>query len=91
VKGLEVELEVDEVTKQYADDANTMAYSRPTLVNLRAKYAWENWSVWAHLLNLTNQSYASYVTPSTTAATATASYYPGDPLTFYVVAAYTWR
>ncbi len=91
LKGLEVELEVDEVTKQYADDANTMAYSRPTLVNLRAKYDWENWSVWAHLLNLTNQSYATYISTSTTATTPTASYYPGEPLTFYVGAAYKWN
>lgn len=91
VKGLEVELEVDEVTKQYADDANTMAYSRPTLVNLRASYSWQNWSIWAHLLNLTNQSYATYVTQSTTATTPTASYYPGEPLTFYVGAAFRWQ
>ncbi len=91
LKGLEVELEVDEVTKQYADDANTMVYSRPTLVNLRANYAWQNWSFWAHVLNLTNQSYASYVSQSTTATVPTASYFPGEPLTFYVGAAYKWN
>lgn len=93
LKGLEVELEVDEVTKQYADDANTLAYSRPTLVNLRASYAWQNWSFWAHALNLTNQNYATYVAQSSTAATATptASYYPGDPMTFYVGVAYKWN
>jgi iron complex outermembrane recepter protein len=91
VKGLEVELEVDEVTRQYADDANTMAYSRPTLVNLRARYDLQSWSFWAHLLNVTNQSYASYVTQSTTATTPTASYYPGEPLTFYLGASYKWN
>lgn len=91
VKGLEIELEVDEITRQYADDANSMAYSRPTLINLRATYAWQNWSFWATVLNLTNQNYATYVTASTTATTPTASYYPGDQLTFYVGAAFRWQ
>ena len=90
VKGLEVELEVDEVTKQYADDANLMPYSRPTILNLRANYTWKYVSFWASLLNLTNQNYATYVSPSTLTAN-TVSYYPGDPRTFYAGVAFKWQ
>ena len=90
IKGLEVEFEVDEVTRQYADDANLMPYSRPTILNLRASYAWKYVSVWASLLNMTNQNYATYVSPSTLTAN-TISYYPGDPRTFYAGVAFKWQ
>ena len=87
--GLEVELEADDISKQYADDANKLSYSRPTLVNLRTTFNWENWSFWGHVLNLTDERYASHVSESNVTANVM-SLYPGMPLTFYVGVSYRW-
>jgi iron complex outermembrane recepter protein len=90
LKGLEVELEMDTVSKQYADDANTMSYTRPTIFNLRTAYNMKEWSFWCHILNLTNQNYATYISESNVTAN-TMSLYPGDPVSFFVGAAYRWN
>ncbi len=89
LRGLEVELEADNISKQYADDANRFSYSRPTLFNLRTTFTWKNWSFWGHVLNLTDETYASHISESNVTAN-TMSLYPGMPLTFYVGVSYRW-
>ena len=89
VKDLNVEFEMDEISSQYTNDANTAEYSRPTLFNLRVKYNWQQWSFWAHLENITDKEYASYVGYSTSDATSTL--YPGKPRTFYAGLSYSWQ
>ncbi len=90
VKELEVELEMDAVSKQYADDANNLSYNRPLLFNLRANYNMKNWSFWGHVLNLTNRTYATYISESNFTAN-TLSLYPGDPISFFIGASYRWN
>ena len=89
IAGLDVELEMDKISKQYTNDANTADYSRPTLFNLRAKYDWQRWSFWTSLENLTNKEYASYVSYSESDATST--FYSGKPRTFFAGLSYTWQ
>jgi len=84
--GFKVELEVDKVSSQYADDANEVSYSRPTLVNLRAGYDWKNWSFWAHVTNLTDEKYATYVSGEV----GDIGYYSGRPRTFFAGLSYRW-
>ncbi len=88
VKDLGVELEMDEISSQYANDANTAEYNRPTLFNLRVKYDLQQWSFWAHLENITDEEYASYISYSSSDADSTL--YSGKPRTFYVGLSYTW-
>jgi outer membrane receptor protein involved in Fe transport len=85
--GLELELEVDDISSQYADDANTISYSRPTLWNLRGNYDWRDWSFWAHVTNLTDEEYASYVSWGSTDGD---TYFSGSPRTFFVGLSYRW-
>ena len=85
--GLELELEVDDISSQYSDDANTISYSRPTLWNLRGNYDWRDWSFWAHVKNLTDEKYASYVSYGSTDGD---TYYSGSPRTFFVGLSYRW-
>lgn len=87
LKGLEVELEMDAVSSQYADDNNVNPYSRPTLFTLRAGYDRGEWSFWAHIQNLTDQKYASYISFSSADGV---HYYPGHPMTFFAGVSYTW-
>lgn len=89
IAGMDIELEMDEISKQYTNDANTADYSRPTLFNLRAKYDWQRWSFWASLENLTNKEYASYVSYNESDATSTL--YSGEPRTFFAGFSYTWQ
>jgi iron complex outermembrane recepter protein len=89
VKDLNIEFELDEISSQYADDANTTEYSRPMLLNLRLKYNWQKWSFWAHLENIADKEYASYVSYSTSDATSTL--FPGKPRTFYAGLSYSWQ
>ncbi len=89
IAGLDVELEMDTISKQYTNDANTADYSRPTLFNLRAKYDWQRWSFWTSLENLTNKEYSSYVSYSESDATSTL--YSGKPRTFFAGLSYTWQ
>lgn len=86
VTGFQAEVEVDDVSSQYADDANEVSYSRPTLVNLRTSYNWQDWSLWAHIINLTDEKYASYVSGEA----GDVGYYSGRPLTFFAGLSYTW-
>lgn len=88
VEHLWVELEMDAVSSQYSDPANTQEYGRPTLFNLRAKYDWKEWSFWAHLLNLTDQEYATYISYSS--SDRITKYFPGTPLTFFAGVSYNW-
>ena len=85
-KGLEVELEMDSVGQQYADDANQFSYARPDLFNLRTTYDRRAWQFWLHVLNLADRKYASYVS----ASRGNLSYFPGDPQTWYAGVAYKW-
>lgn len=87
VEGLGLELEVDDISSQYHDDANLYAYNRPTLLNLHAKYDWQQWSAWAHLKNLTNERYATYVSDSSTDGP---TFYSGSPISLYAGISYTW-
>ena len=87
ITGLELELEVDDISSQYADDANTISYSRPTLWNLRGNYDWRDWSFWAHVTNLTDEEYASYVSWGSTDGD---TYFSGSPRTFFVGLSYRW-
>lgn len=87
LQGLELELEMDAVSSQYADDGNTTEYSRPTLFNLRASYDWRNWSLWAHVKNLTDQKYATYVSWDSTDGIM---YFSGSPATFFAGLSYKW-
>lgn len=84
--GLEVELEMDEVGKQYADDANIYSDTRPTLFHLRGVYDWNNWSFWTQLQNLADKKYSTYVNASYGSMT----YYPGAPRTFFAGLSYKW-
>ena len=86
VNGLQLELEVDGVSSQYADDANEVSYSRPNLVNLRGNYDWKAWSFWAHVTNLTDQKYATYLSGDA----GDVGYYSGRPRTFFAGLSYTW-
>ncbi|MHB8772580.1 MAG: TonB-dependent receptor [Syntrophales bacterium] len=86
---LELELEADDISRQYADDANGLSYSRPTLFNLRSIFNWKSWSFWGHVLNLTDERYASHISESNVTANAM-SLYPGMPLTFYAGVSYRW-
>ncbi len=83
-RNLEVELEMDEISSQYADDANLHQYSRPTLFNLRVGYDWQSWSAWGHILNLTDRQYASYVSDDSDGM----NLYSGSPLTFFAGLSY---
>jgi iron complex outermembrane receptor protein len=89
VANMDVELEMDEISSQYADDANTEKYSRPTLFNMRAKYEWRQWSIWASLENLTDKEYASYVSYS--ASDDTSTLFSGKPRTLFAGLSYTWQ
>jgi len=86
VKGMELEFEADMIGNMYADDANTVAYARPDLYNLRTSYDWRAWQFWVHVMNLADTKYASYVSSSR----GSVSYFPGDPRTAYAGAAYKW-
>jgi iron complex outermembrane receptor protein len=88
LKDFNVELEMDDISSQYADSANTQEYSRPTLFNLRMKYRWNAWSFWAHLENITDEQYATYVSYSSSDAMKTL--YPGKPRTLYAGVSFTW-
>jgi iron complex outermembrane receptor protein len=84
LKGLEVELEMDAISSQYADDANELRYKRPPLFSLRSSYDWKSWSFWAHITNLTDRKYASYIS----ASGGDINYYSGMPRTFWAGIAY---
>ncbi|MDF1615065.1 TonB-dependent receptor [Desulfurivibrio dismutans] len=88
-EGFEVELEMDEISRQYADNANELTYSRPALFNLRAGYDWQSWSFWAHVNNLADKEYATYVTTSSTSDTGM-GLYSGGPRTFFAGLSYRW-
>ncbi|OGW33853.1 MAG: hypothetical protein A2X58_07165 [Nitrospirae bacterium GWC2_56_14] len=85
-KGLEVEVELDSVGKQFADDTNQNSYQRPDLYNLRTTYEASAWQFWLHVMNLADRKYASYVS----ASRGTLSYFPGDPQTWYAGVGYKW-
>ncbi len=89
VDNLEIELEMDEISRQYADNANDLTYSRPALFNLRGSYDWRNWSFWAHVLNLADKEYATYVTDSSSSVTGL-GLYSGSPRTFFAGLSYRW-
>ncbi|MBU0485384.1 MAG: TonB-dependent receptor [Proteobacteria bacterium] len=84
VRDLEVELEMDEISTQYADDANLHKYTRPTLFNLRASYNWQAWSFWTHLLNLGDKEYATYVSDDADGM----NLYSGAPRTIFAGLSY---
>lgn len=84
VRNLEVELEMDEISAQYADDANLHQYTRPTLFNLRVGYDWQKWSVWGHVLNLTDEQYAAYVSDDASGM----NLYSGTPMTLFAGLSY---
>ncbi len=88
VDGVEVELEMDEVSSQFADDANLFEYTRPTLFNLRASYDWQNFTFWGHILNLTDKEHANYISYS--ASEDTMSLYPGVARTAFVGLSYSF-
>jgi len=91
IKDLEIELEMDEISQQYADDANMFTYSRPTLFNLRGTYNWKEWSFWAHVNNLADKKYATYVSDGTDdAGQPILSLYSGSPRTFFAGLSYRW-
>ncbi|MCK4820628.1 TonB-dependent receptor, partial [bacterium] len=81
IKGLEVELEMDEVSTQYHDTANEFEYSRPTLFHLRTTYDKEQYSAWIHIKNLTDQTYATRIGGSGTVEDL--SFHPGEPLSVF--------
>jgi TonB-dependent siderophore receptor len=85
-EGFEAELEVDKISSQYGDDANEVSYSRPTLVNLRTSYDWNDWSFWAHVTNLTDEKYATYLSGEE----GDMGYYSGKPRTFFAGLSYRW-
>ena len=89
IENLDVELEMDEISSQYTNDANTAEYSRPTLFNMRVKYYWRQWSFWASLENLTDKEYASYVSYS--ASDDMSTLFSGKPRTLYAGLSYTWQ
>lgn len=86
IKGLEVELEMDEVSTQYHDMANEFEYSRPTLFHLRSTYDKEQYSVWLHIKNLTDQTYATRIGGSGVAEDL--SFHPGEPLSVFAGLSY---
>jgi len=91
LKDLEIELEMDEISQQYADNANMFTYSRPTLFNLRGTYNWKKWSFWAHVNNLADKKYATYVSDGTDASgQPILTLYSGSPRTFFAGLSYHW-
>ncbi|MDX2435211.1 MAG: TonB-dependent receptor, partial [Desulfobacterales bacterium] len=93
ITGLDLELEMDNISSQYVNDTNTITYSRPTLWNLRGNYDWREWSFWAHVKNLTDEKYASYVGYGSSiddSDTNVDTYYSGAPRTFFVGLSYRW-
>ena len=86
IKGLEVELEMDEVSSQYHDTANEFEYSRPTLFHLRTTYNKEQYSAWLHIKNLTDQTYATRIGGSGTVEDL--SFHPGEPLSVFAGLSY---
>ena len=86
VELLDVELEMDYISRYHTDDANTTSYKRPTLYHLRAAYDTGVWSAWLHIKNLANRKYAKRVLTSATSE----SYYVGSPRSVYAGASYTW-
>ncbi len=84
--GFQAELEVDDISFQYAEESNEEKYSRPTLVNLRTNYDWKDWSFWAHVTNLTDKEFATYVSGEVDDV----SYYSGRPRTFFAGLSYRW-
>ncbi len=89
VTNMDVEFEIDEISSQYTDDANTAKYSRPTLFNIRVKYDWRQWSFWASLENVIDKEYASYVSYS--ASDDTSTLFSGKPRTLFAGLSYTWQ
>ena len=89
LKGLEVELEVDDISSQYHAVDNLTQYRRPTLVNLRGTYNWQQWSAWVHLKNLTNEQYSSYISGDGTSDTDL-NLYPGSPISLFAGISYKW-
>lgn len=88
IDNLELELEWDDVSIQFVDDANLYSYHRPSLLNLRATYDWQQWSLWSHVKNVTDEKYASYVSYSSTDGE---KYYSGSPLTVFAGVSYQWE
>ncbi|MFC2173313.1 TonB-dependent receptor [Acidobacteriota bacterium] len=86
VDKLNIEVEMDAESRQFADDANEYAYDRPVLFSLRGTYRLNGLSLWCHILNITDRKYATYVNASYGKET----YYSGDPLTAYVGLEYRW-
>ena len=89
LKGLEVELELDDISSQYHDVDNLAQYRRPALVNLRGTYSWHQWSAWAHLKNMTNEQYSSYISGDGSSDT-TRDLYPGSPISLFAGISYKW-
>jgi TonB-dependent siderophore receptor len=90
-RGLEFELEIDEISQQYADNANMFTYSRPTLLNLRGTYDWKSWSFWAHVNNLADKKYATYVSDGSNAmGQDIMTLYSGSPRTIFAGLSYKW-
>ena len=89
VDGLDLEFEMDEISSQYTNDANTAEYTRPTLFHLRMKYQWRDWSFWAYVENLADKEYASYVSYSS--ADSTSTFFSGNPRTCYAGLSYRWH
>ena len=93
ITGLDLELEMDNISSQYVNDANTISYSRPTLWNLRGNYDWREWSFWVHVKNLTDEKYASYVGYGSSIDDSDINvdtYYSGAPRTFFAGLSYRW-
>ncbi len=84
IRDLAVELEMDEISSQYADDANLHQYNRPTLFNLRVGYDWHSWSAWGHVLNLSDETFATYVSSDA----AGMNLYSGAPRTIFAGLSY---
>jgi len=87
MQNLRLELETDTVSSEYSDDANEHEYYRPTLMNLRTSYKWNDWSAWCHVLNLTDRKYASY---SSYGSSDGVTFYPGAPLTVFAGLSFSW-
>jgi iron complex outermembrane receptor protein len=84
---LDIELEMDYLSRYHTDNENMASYRRPTLYNLRAAYDTGVWSCWVHVKNLTDRKYARRVSSS---AGTDHEYNSGSPISVYAGASYTW-
>ncbi|MFI3220354.1 MAG: TonB-dependent receptor, partial [Methylococcales bacterium] len=82
IKGLNVELEADYLSRYYTNVQNTDTYARPMLFHLRSSYQWQNWTLSLQALNLLNTKYAARVSANAQNVQSYSGYPSDGPFQF---------